>query len=323
MRTFLVLAVICLVIGFGCDRSAPSNASAGNAAITLQLNWLAEPQFGGFYAAAIDGEYARQGLDVTVQQGGASAPTIDMLAAGTVKFAIVSGDEILVARARGKKVVAIYAVYQTHPQGILTHAARGFQVIDDVFKTEGTLAMEQGLPYSNFLKAKFGLDKLKIVPSPAGDLSVFRSDPQYSTQCFVTSEPLAARKLGLDVKTFLIADAGYNPYATVLATTEDAWNNERATVVAMVKAVHAGWTKYIADPTAANRHMQTLNSTLDAETFAASAAAQLPLIDSGPAVGNMTRARWQTLADQLVELKVLNSHPPIDECFIDPAELLR
>ena len=45
-------------------------------------------------------------------------------------FAIVSGDEIVIARAKGKPVVALLAVYQTHPQGIMARASRGFKDVD-------------------------------------------------------------------------------------------------------------------------------------------------------------------------------------------------
>ena len=198
-------------------------------AVQLQLNWKPEPQFGGFYAAQVIGAYAKHGLEVEIRPGGASAPTVDMLGAGTVPFAIVSGDEIVRARANGNLIVGLFAAYQTNPQGIMTRAARGFTTIADVFSHPGTLAMERGLPYSSFLEKKYGFDQLRIVPSPFGDLSLYRTDPDYSMQCFVTSEPLQAAKIGIPPKTFLIAESGYNPYTTVLATSRELSRGESRT----------------------------------------------------------------------------------------------
>ena len=43
-----------------------------------------------------------------------------MIGAGTVPFAIVSADEIVRARAMGNLVIALFTVYQTNPQGIMT-----------------------------------------------------------------------------------------------------------------------------------------------------------------------------------------------------------
>ena len=220
MSRLIVISIIVAILCAGCDgRSKSSNASA-RVKVTLQLNWKPEPQFGGFYAAEVDGIYAKHGLDVTITPGGAGAPTVEMIGAGTVPFAIVSGDEIIRARANGNQVVALFAVYQTSPQGIMTRASRGFKTLADVFTHKGTLAIERGLPYSDFLEKKYGFGKLKIVPSPFGDLTLYRTEQDYAMQCFVTSEPLAAKKTGIEPQTFLIADSGYNPYTTVLVTRE-------------------------------------------------------------------------------------------------------
>jgi NitT/TauT family transport system substrate-binding protein len=314
----LVLATLAIA-GCGKSESTATTSSSGVTSVKLQLNWKPEPQFGGFYAAQEAGAYAKHNLDVTVQPGGASAPTTDMLGAGTVEFAIVSGDEIVRARANGNKLVALFAAYQTNPQGIMTRASRGFKEIGDVFKTPGTLAMEKGLPYSDFLKQKYGFDKLTLVPSPFGDLSLYRTKDDYAMQCFVTSEPLAAKKTGIEPRTFLIADSGYNPYTTVLATT-DAFRAKNPQVVsAMVKAVREGWQTYLSDPSKTNETMRALNPTMDAQTFTDSAAAQTPLIETDETkangLGTMTAARWETLVAQLKSLGALSSDVKAGDCF--------
>jgi NitT/TauT family transport system substrate-binding protein len=331
-RVFAALTLVMLLVG--CDRSSPTATSAGRSSnsasgaspkVKLQLNWKAEPQFGGFYAAQAGGNYAKHDLDVEIVQGGAGAPTYDMLGAGTVPFAIVSGDQIIQARANGNNIVALFAVYQTNPQGIMTRAARGFKTIEDIFTHEGTLAMERGLPYAAFLEKKFGFSKLKVVPSPFGDLSLYRTDPNYSMQCFVTSEPIAAKATGIEPQTFLIAEAGYNPYTTVLATSEAFLKEKPQIVKAMTQAVREGWQDYIANPGKTDEMMQKLNPTMDAATFADSAEAQKPLIraddPSGSDVGSMSLDRWKTLTNQLLELKAIAKAVPAESCFVDVKQL--
>ena len=311
LRQTLCLLILATTIVAGCSKANESSSEP----LTLQLNWKPEPQFGGFYAA----EYAKHGVNVTVAPGGAGAPTIELLGAGKVAFGIVSADEIPKAREEGIKIVGLFAVYQTHPQGILTQAKRGFKTIEDVFRSPGTLAMERGLPYSDFLKNKYGFDQLKIVPSPFGDLSVLRTDPTYAMQCFVTSEPLAAKKAGLDVSTFLIADSGYNPYATVLATTDDYAKAHPDVVKNVVAAVADGWRDYLADPSKTNTAMAKLNPTMDDATYSESAGAQKSLIENDETktngLGSMTIARWQTLIDQLRSLDVIKTTIKPEECF--------
>src|SRR6201984_872734 len=132
-NVLLFVWILALGIGAGCDKGKDSSGGASRPKVTLQLNWKPEPQFGGFYAAEVEGIYTRHGLDVTITGGGAGAPTVDMIGAGTVPFAIVSADEIVRARANGNLVAALFAVYQTNPQGIMTRASRAFKTLADVF----------------------------------------------------------------------------------------------------------------------------------------------------------------------------------------------
>ena len=163
---------------------------------------------------------------------------------------------------------------------------------------------------------------MKIVPSPFGDLTLYRTEANYAMQCFVTSEPLAAKRIGIEPRTFLIAESGYNPYTTVLATSEKYLNANPKTVQSMVEAVREGWQAYLSDPAKTNEFMAKLNPTMDAQTFKDSAEAQKSLIRSADTeklgLGAMTLTRWQTLVQQLIELKVIDKPVAPESCFREP-----
>ena len=144
-----------------------------------------------------------------------------MVGAGSAEFGVVSADELVVARSQGNDVVALFAVFQNNPQGIMVHASRKLASLADLFKAGGTVALQRGLPYARLLEKKYGFDKVKIVPSPGGDISAFLADKNFAQQCFIMSEPLTARHQGADVQVFPVSDAGYNPYTTVLTTSGD------------------------------------------------------------------------------------------------------
>src|SRR5687767_11422017 len=154
-----VLAFITFFL-FGCESKKSTSTKVPK--MTLQLNWKPEPQFGGFYAAKETGAFATHNLDVDIVPGGVGTPTVQMVAAGKVPFAVVSADEIVIARSNGADVVALFAVYQTNPQGLMAHAKRGFKQIGDVFAQGGIVAMQRGLPYASFLEKKFGFDKVQV-----------------------------------------------------------------------------------------------------------------------------------------------------------------
>ncbi|MFA7237009.1 MAG: ABC transporter substrate-binding protein [Phycisphaeraceae bacterium] len=323
----IALAAGLMVVTGGCSRK-PAGEAGGGRAVTLVLNWVPEPEFGGFYAAQQIGAYTKHGLDVTIQPGGAGTPALDMVAAGHADFAIASADEVSIARSRGMDVVAIYAVYQTCPQGIMAHEEAGYDSLASLFteRKDGrtaTVAMELGLPYVQFLKNKYGFERVKAVPF-AGGIAQFMADPMVAQQCFITSEPISVKRQGGKAKVFLIAESGYNPYTTVVVARGQWIHENQKLVRAFVDATGMGWHEYLKDPTAANQLMHKMNPTMDLKTFAAAAEAQKSLIERRKPtdertliVGEMNEDRWQTLLDQLIELGVISKDhaPPIQQCF--------
>jgi len=299
--------------------SSPASASAAALApVKLALDWVPEPEFGGFYAARENGTFARHGLAVEIQGGGAGVPVVQMVATGRVDFGTVGADELITARARGADVVALFAVFQTSPQGIMVHASRKLAKLEDAFHS-GTLALETGLAYAAFLKKKFAWNGVKVVPYDGG-VAHFLADSNFGQQCFVTSEPIAAKQKGSDPQVFLIADSGFNPYGTVVVTRRGLLRDHPELAKNFVLAAREGWQEYLDHPQATNAVLGKLNSSLDQATLAQVVEAQKPLIEPAGIttqnLGQMQRARWQTLADQLVDLKIIDKAPPIDELFI-------
>jgi NitT/TauT family transport system substrate-binding protein len=292
---------------------------ADPAPLRLALNWKAEPQFGGFYAADVAGHFAANGLEVEIIEGGSGAPTIQVVGAQQVEYAIVAADEIVISHDRGAgNVVALFAVYQINPQAIMVHKSRGFKGIEDVMKNDGTLLWQGGLPYAQFLSRKYAPVRVRTAPY-LGGIGNFQNDPTISQQCFATSEPLTAARAGLEVDTFMIADSGYNPYTTVLVTTRDRLSSHPDEVKRVVAAVRAGWESYLADPSATNAAMSQINKAMDAATFRDSAAVQVPMIrpEGLEQLGRMTSERWALLVQQLTELKVIRKAVNPDGLFVN------
>lgn len=285
----------------------------------LQLNWVPEPEFGGLYEARANGAFAKEGLDVEIVGGGASSPVVQLVASGGADFGVAAGEEVVVARARGVDLVAIYATYQTSPQGIMVHASRGLERVEDL--AGGTLALDTGAPFGAFVQAKFKLPGVTIVSSDGG-VAKFLHDELYAQQCFVTSEPVAAKKQGGDPKVFSGPAIGFDPYANVVVARGELVKSQPERVRALVRAVQEGWKGYLASPARANGEMASLNRAMDAATFAEVAEAQRPLIESDDTrargLGAMRVERWKTLVEQLVAIKAIpaDKAPTAESCFV-------
>jgi len=306
-----------LALAIGCGKKDEASGGGGSKQLTLTLDWGPEPEYGGFYAARESGAFAKQGLDIAIKPRG-QGETWKLVAQHATDFATTAADQVLVAREQGADVVAIFAVYQTSPQGIMVHKARGFAKLDDVFATPGTLEAEDAT-WLKYLRGKFPSAAVKLTSNSPG-IATFLAKADLSKQCFITSEPLQATLANSDPQTFLIADAGYNPYTTVVIARGEMVRNEPETVKKMIVALRAGWRTYLDDPAPTNAVMGQLNREMDAKTFADSAGIQKPLIETAEtkqsALGEMTAARWDALAKQLVDLAVIKKAPPAQEAFV-------
>ncbi len=309
-RTIFLLSFLFVLPVFGAGK------------IRLALNWKPEPQFGGFYAAELSGAFKKAGLEVEILPGGSGTPTIQLVATNQADYAVVSADEIILSHDRGSKdIVALFTAFQTNPQGIMSHEDKNYKSIKGLLEDPlATLQWQAGLPYAQFLTKKYGPLKAKTAPY-LGGIGPFQQDKNLAQQCFVTSEPLTAKEAGLKVKTFLVADEGYNPYTTVLISKKSRLDKNRAEIEKIVTAVRSGWTDYLKDPTATNAAMAKLNPAMTAKAFVESANAQKDLIETAftrkNGLGKMETARWQTLIDQMFDLKQVKAKPKAEALFVD------
>ena len=315
-RLTALLTLVLLSLLSACSNEPDGGA---NPRLTLQLNWVPEPEFGGYYAAREMGAFKDAGLDLEIRPGGPGVPVMQLVASGQASFGITSGDSLLVARERGIDVVAVFALYQSFPQGIMAHAERGLNSIADVFQG-GTLAIEAGTPWHRLLEKRFGFGKIRAVPY-SNNLGPFLHDPNFAQQCFITAEPIAARHAGAHPRVFPISDIGYNPYSGVIVTRREFLDQHPGKIAALIRAVRQGWQAYLADPAATNRLMHGLNPTMDLATFSDAAEIQKPLILGGSTppqpIGGMELARWRTLAEQLRDLGLISRMEP-EKAFVNP-----
>jgi NitT/TauT family transport system substrate-binding protein len=80
--------------------------------VKLQLQWVTQAQFAGYYAAIDQGFYEAQCLDVTILEGAVDITPQDVLASGASDFAIAWVPKALASREQGADIVNIAQVYQ-------------------------------------------------------------------------------------------------------------------------------------------------------------------------------------------------------------------
>jgi len=309
-----IRVLLCLAgaLAAGCSE-APAPGKGGTSAdgspltpVTLVLNWYPEAEHGGYYAAEVHGYYQEEGLDVRIIPGGPNAQVLQQVAGHSVTFGVENADRVLLARAAEADVVAVMAPLQTSPRCLMVHRQSGITRYDQLKNM--TLALSSSAPWVEYLKRHATLDGVQIVPY-SGSVAQFLLDPNYAQQAYIFSEPFVAEKQGGDPHCLLLSDLGYNPYTSVLITHGDTAHDDPELVKKMTAASVRGWQTYLERPDETNRHIGRLNTQIDGDVldFGAQALKPLCTTDDVPMerLGEMTAARWQTLAEQLAEVGAL------------------
>jgi NitT/TauT family transport system substrate-binding protein len=100
--------------------------------VTLQLKWVAQAQFAGYYAAKERGFYDAAGLDVTVKPGGPDIIPEQVVAGGGAQFGIDWLPSLLSAREQGTPLVNVAQVFQYSGMREIAFASSGIKTVSDL-----------------------------------------------------------------------------------------------------------------------------------------------------------------------------------------------
>ena len=296
--------------------SALALATAARAAdqpltkVTVQLDWVAEPEHGGLYQALARGFFRDEGLDVTLVPGGPNAFVMPRVATGQADIGQADSTNTLLQQAEGLPIVQIAAVFQDDPSGLLIHPASSVHTFADL-QGKSIIARPEWA-FLKFLQKKYGLT-MSVVPQNFS-VAAFLGNQEAIQQGYFIAEPYHIVKAGGKMPRFLSTwDAGFRSYA-VLVTNRKFAREHPAELRAFLRAYIRGWQDYVAgDPTPAHEALKkaNANNTDDFMNFSRKMIIDEKLVtgrdaDGGPAkVGRLDPARYATEISQLEDLGIL------------------
>jgi NitT/TauT family transport system substrate-binding protein len=139
---FLALPVVVLallVAGCGGDDEDAAGTTAAETTepqeltdVTLQLKWVTQAQFAGYYAALEQGYFEDEGLNVTIKPGGPDIVPEQVVLGGQAEFGINWLDNTLATRDQGGQIVNIAQVYARSGMTEVTWKDTGLDQITDL-----------------------------------------------------------------------------------------------------------------------------------------------------------------------------------------------
>ena len=164
-RVFALGMVAALVFGACAGASAPG----GTTKVRLQLQWVAQSQFAGYYAAAAKGYYKDVGLDVEIKQGGPDIVPQQVVASDGAEFGIAWVPKMLASREAGADLVNIAQVFQR--SGTLEVSFKG----KNITKPEDWKAKKVGTwGFGNEPELYAAMRKAGIDPNKASDVTIVK-----------------------------------------------------------------------------------------------------------------------------------------------------
>lgn len=293
-------------------------------AVTFQTNWLAQAEHGGYYQAVADGTYAACGLDVTIAMGGPQVSGRPLMLAGKIDFYM--GGNMLQAFSAVKEnipVRIVAATFQKEPQVLMSHPGQGLDTWESLKDAEQYILSDEGFQsYFQWMISEMGYDGGKRIPytfNPAP----FIANKKSVQQGYITSEPYAVEKEGgFKPNLFLLADYGFDTYATTIETMQDTIDKRPAVVQCFVDGSAKGWYNYLyGDNKAANEMIMKDNPDITPEqiAFSIEKMKEYGIVDSGDTeklgIGAMSDERMQSFYDKMVKAGVMEAGIDIKKSY--------
>lgn len=147
--------------------------------VTLQLKWLPQSQFAGYYVAQEKGFYKQAGLDVTIKPGGTDISPVQVIAGKSADVIVNWLPDSLASREAGVPLVNIAQVYNRSGMMLTCKKSSGIKTPADFKgKTLGVWYGGNEYPFFNWMN-KLGL-------KPGKDITIlkqgFNVDPLLQDQ---------------------------------------------------------------------------------------------------------------------------------------------
>lgn len=276
--------------------------------LTFQMSWRPQAEQGGYYQALVRGFYAACGIEMRIRPGGPGIDTTQLLAGNAIDVALVpQNDGVMRLVEAGFPARAVMAAVQKFPSILMAHAESGVNGFADMRGRAIMISQPNRVTFWPLLRTQFGFTDSQL-RSYSGQIAVWMNDRTAIQQGLITNEPFLIRQqTGADARYFLLADAGYTPYSSVVAVSQKMIDERPQTVQCLVDASRRGWVDHLADPRPAFAQIQRENpqnsDALMAYTFATMRDRGLLENEDTARLGfgAITAARWQAHAAMLIE----------------------
>ena len=269
-RRFLAVASAALLAGAlpACGEKEERLAGGQPERFELLLDFFPNADHAGIYAAQANGHFADVGLDVRIRQPADPAAPIKQVAAGRVDLAVSYEPEVLRARDRGLRVIAVGALVRRPLTSIISLPRADIRKPADLAgKRLGTARIDYQSAYLTAILDQAGVDRGEVDEKNVG----FNLSPALLTRrvdavlgAFWNYEGTQLRLRGRDPRIIRLEEAGVPTYnELVLVANEDALDRDSGRIRRFIAALARGTRDLERDPRSAIKGLLDADPELD------------------------------------------------------------
>ncbi|WP_336920940.1 ABC transporter substrate-binding protein [Aquipuribacter sp. SD81] len=271
--------------------------------VSLQLQWFAQAQFAGYYAALEEGFYEEEGLDVEIIEGAVDIVPQQVVATGGADFGIAWVPKALVSNTEGAGLVNVGQVFQRSGTLMVSWADSGItSPADWAGRTVGnwgfgneyelTAAIEQeGVEDVELVAQNFDMEGLLSRDLDAAEAMIYN---EYAQLLEAVDPETGELYQPEDFTVIDFNDVGTAMLQDSLWVTEDYAAENGETIEAFLRGTFRGWIFCRDNPDACVEHVLAAGPTLGTSHQAWQMNEVNALVWPSPeGIGVMDQAQWQ------------------------------
>lgn len=293
--------------------------ACGKKPLTLAMGYRPDIQFAPLYVSDAKGYFRQAGLDVSFQHMDENQAAA-LVGAGQLQFAVVSGEQVLLARAQGLPIVYVAAWYQRYPVSVI---AKSEQDILSPADLQGKRIGLPGLYGASYIGLRAllhagGLSEADVHLESIGytQAEALATDRVQAAVVYIANEPLKLRAEGYDLTELRVADYVHLT-GNGLITNEKMITENPALVRKMVLAFLKGLEYAMNHPDEAYEiskgyveNLAQADESLQKQVLAASIE-----LWRAERLGYSDPQAWENMQDILLEMGLLTAPLDLNQAF--------
>lgn len=235
------------------EKGEPTEPTSEIMQIRLPMGFIADPQYAPFYVSLEKGYFAQEGFEVEFDYS-FETDGVQLVGNGDQPFAIVSGEQVIMARSQEIPVVYVLEWFQDFPIAVISGAEAGIEDPADLAGRSVGIPGFFGASYVGYvgLLSANNLEEEAVNASEIGfsQIEAFLSDQVEAVVGYANNEPLQLSAQGEEINVIYVSDY-IDMVANGIITNETFMAENPNRVEGFVRAILRGLADTLADPAAA------------------------------------------------------------------------